>query len=418
MATNDLQLNPGVECPICYTLLKKPKLLSCHHTFCEGCLSSLHKSQGKGNEISCPLCRGPTVIQNGNVSNLGTNLALQSLIEDLEKRVRHCTLCKSQEKIPAVSFCADCEKFMCVSCQQKHAAWGGFAEHEIFTIDDVNTGTAAIKKKMKCNKHRSEVEDFFCATCKKYVCFRCRMLDHSVHELLEAEEHEKNRQRRITDLMAQVRDKKGELGKYSTGISDDEERIKEITQQKIQAIVEARDKAVKRINNSSEALVEECRVYERVITEKQQAIMSENDLQRACIESAGDLVSNGMVGRLDGDALLAHDTLCQELERLLDDNKVDQTRVRKIMRCALGFQFSPSDVGKFSNLGRLWQFEDWVLGIETELPVPNSMNGMAARPDGMMAVGCLTGELIYFPQMVNIANLCWKFENPQAWFSV
>ena len=46
------------ECPICFERFnrteKMPKILSCGHTFCKGCLI---KQKNKFNQLSCPVCR-------------------------------------------------------------------------------------------------------------------------------------------------------------------------------------------------------------------------------------------------------------------------------------------------------------------------------------------------------------------------
>ena len=114
MATSNDQSNPrSAECSICFNLLQKPKLLSCHHTFCEGCLVTLYRSQGEQREVSCPLCRETTHVPHGKISRLGTNHALQSLVEEVASRVFYCTVCKSSEKPVGETYCLDCDDYMC-----------------------------------------------------------------------------------------------------------------------------------------------------------------------------------------------------------------------------------------------------------------------------------------------------------------
>ena len=396
MASRSLCMNPkSAECPICYRLLKRPKLLSCNHTFCEGCLSNLYRAQRRESIISCPLCRDITPVRDGDMSRLGTNIALQSLIEELGKVVHYCSLCRSKDDALAVSYCADCDVYMCDSCRKTHASWGGFSGHEEICVNDVIAGKA-VKTTARCSKHRSEMEDYFCITCGIYVCFRCRVLSHSGHDLLEKEEHEQKRKERITTLLGQAEAEKLKLSQFSSLIKEDQQKVKERTQGMICDITALRNAAIKIIEENSETLVKMCKTHEQVLIENQTGIKNKIDTQYDCMESASELVNIGRRRRLEGNALIAHDTICQHLQQTLDGYAIDYSRKRKILEYANNYKFCTTAVEDIPGVGSLLQRMDWGLGAETYLPVRNSMNGMAARPDGMMAIGCLSGGIDIF----------------------
>ena len=62
----------GYECPICFDLFnssesaKTPRTLICNHFFCHECLDNIVEQ----NQICCPLCRTPTAVDYGNLSQL------------------------------------------------------------------------------------------------------------------------------------------------------------------------------------------------------------------------------------------------------------------------------------------------------------------------------------------------------------
>ena len=56
-------IHKELECPICLETLKKPKLLSCTHTFCLKCLEKiLIKEDDEKKSIRCPTCREITEV--------------------------------------------------------------------------------------------------------------------------------------------------------------------------------------------------------------------------------------------------------------------------------------------------------------------------------------------------------------------
>ena len=388
MATSNDQSNPrSAECSICFNLLQKPKLLSCHHTFCEGCLVTLYRSQGEQREVSCPLCREITHVPDGKISSLGTNHALQSLVEELASRVPCCTVCKSSEKPLGETYCSDCDNHMCHSCHKAHENWAGFSEHTVVSLAELAAGKGSIKRKAKCWKHKDKDGDFFCEDCKKYACVVCRVHEHLGHNIVEDEEREQGRREKFRFLVERLEHRKGCISKFVSFIEEEQKKtisgINEI-RQKIESI---RDAAIKRIDENSDSLISECEELKRGILDKQGDIKRKSSSYVASVESAGELVTKGITSQLDGDALVAHETLCQELEKLLEEFKTDYPKVRNLTRCAEGKQFKPTNVEEIPALGTFEQRNGWVLGGQTELTKKDSMNGLAATLDGRMAVG-------------------------------
>jgi len=54
-----------LECAVCLERIKEPKMLTCQHTFCRGCLerSVVTDDQGKC-EVTCPECKEKTEVRN------------------------------------------------------------------------------------------------------------------------------------------------------------------------------------------------------------------------------------------------------------------------------------------------------------------------------------------------------------------
>ena len=78
-----------LECGICLERfdppLGTPRILSCGHTYCEGCLQSLLTplvGAAGHKELSCPTCRKPTKVPQGQANKLGKNFTTIALLEE------------------------------------------------------------------------------------------------------------------------------------------------------------------------------------------------------------------------------------------------------------------------------------------------------------------------------------------------
>ena len=166
------------ECVVClnYMMDRSPRMLSCHHTFCEDCLNHLLKN----NKINCPTCREVTHIKS-NVKELavnfmlhkfrdmgikeeGTNRTTKSSGKDLSKSF--CQIC---EKKPPAYKCKDCPQLMCHPCTKEH--------NDIFRGHQVND---------MCGEHEESIT-LLCKKCVRQLCMKCAVLDHKEHKAHFAE---------------------------------------------------------------------------------------------------------------------------------------------------------------------------------------------------------------------------------------
>lgn len=71
----------SIECTICYEIFKRPKVLSCGHSFCFGCLEQMIRV-GRG-EFPCPVCRVIHTVGKAGANDLRDNYALLSIVDSL-----------------------------------------------------------------------------------------------------------------------------------------------------------------------------------------------------------------------------------------------------------------------------------------------------------------------------------------------
>ena len=124
----------NLNCPLCMDTFVEATLLNCGHTFCRKCLSQYDDFHPEWDDMLCPLCREPTPLTDQRVGGLSTNVSLNSLVGDINRISMNlskmsesgpkCNLCrpmsmrfdaesKLSEPPIAVSFCYECEGYMC-----------------------------------------------------------------------------------------------------------------------------------------------------------------------------------------------------------------------------------------------------------------------------------------------------------------
>ena len=155
------------HCSVCLDDMteRNPRLLACHHSFCEECLKKLVK---RGN-IECPSCRHVTPVTANDVSKLSKNFMLLGMKEREKKLLaspKKVTLCQLCGREAAEYKCLDCNELMCQTCNIKHSKALRFKNHSVV---------------VKCENHDEGISHI-CVKCVKEACSKCIIVDHSDHD--------------------------------------------------------------------------------------------------------------------------------------------------------------------------------------------------------------------------------------------
>ena len=109
-------LKEGLTCYICYDILREPKDLECPHVFCLLCLQEWVK---KKFTIDCPECHYISIVPQGGLGNLKTNLRLKIMAEKYVKGVekkKGVSMCPRHEGEQQHFFCVTCGITVCRGC--------------------------------------------------------------------------------------------------------------------------------------------------------------------------------------------------------------------------------------------------------------------------------------------------------------
>ena len=175
-STGFLQLEEQLKCPVCLDTYTNPKILPCHHSFCQECLEKLPKERVRGDTyyLSCPTCRQRAEVPREGVGAFPVAFTLNNLkkiTQSLKDKVSHSP------------------------------------------------------RQVTCKDHNKPL-DGFCETCGTAVCFHCAVLTHKDHKFDLVSECYPKHYYLLCDSLKQVTRKKDELRKVLSDLAKREGEIK------------------------------------------------------------------------------------------------------------------------------------------------------------------------------------------------
>ena len=252
------KIDVGLLCPVCLELFKDPKRISCGHTFCKNCVIKLYRSQAC-QELTCPMCLQVSLIPEGDVSTLPTNITVKRLAEDLKSATYTCTAnCEASDKSPAISYCQTCEEFMCQSCHDLHGKWKKNVHHDVVGVDKIKMGEVRIKQ--KCKKHPNYMHEYVCKTCRKTVCFKCYILicEKAGHDVIEDVQYIRNVRDNVKRLSAKSELKMASIVEHAKAVNKQRRNVEEAILACQGEIEQAYDEVLATLEERKRVLLKNC----------------------------------------------------------------------------------------------------------------------------------------------------------------
>ncbi|XP_072180215.1 uncharacterized protein [Diadema setosum] len=399
MATFHQISSQNLSCPACLTLFNQPKSLTCSHIFCKDCLQQIFQTQPSRQTITCPVCRKQTPVPSGDVSKLQTNVPVNSLVDEVKTKNPVCTVCETDGKQPAVSYCQDCGKYMCESCENGHKNWKLVSNHKMVAMSDVLSGKVPLEKRRKCKKHPNDDEEYFCTKCREYICSKCGLVRHlqAGHQIEEAAIHEENLKQNIKKLQDRAKSKKTTIENHIDFIKTQRDEITNMMRRLNDDIDKTYEECMQLLSTRKETLKCQVKRLSEKFEKELQTMEEESRQTFSHVNGMEELVAKGMKVPLEKDALFAHDTLCENLKRFLEREDPDDKSLKGVAERAQKISFRKEAKVNELRLGELGGYT-WDVKADVELPSKDSMTCATCAPDGKMAVGSVNGGIhVYSP---------------------
>ncbi|XP_071796141.1 uncharacterized protein [Asterias amurensis] len=398
-----------IECPICLTRFKDPKILDCQHSFCLKCLQELaDKQDPKTDFIICPVCREKTSIPDKGPSALLNCFLLSSLIddvinpdsseEDINHPVSNCEGC--DEGHAAVSQCVDCDANYCKTCLENHAKFKNQKHHKIVNAvaasnerprDKDKTGSAP-----KCRKHTDQELCFYCDTCELLVCLKCVVFDHrsSDHNLSEINDSIRSYRRAVEKALMKFDECRKQYNKMDDCIKHSKHRLQIMVDRALRDVVAKEEEEVAKIRKASHLLQERITQIGQERGEGFESIQSSNHDKMSRAEQIVASV-NDLMHHADNFELL---DLKPKVMHNLTFHK--ELQFQTVQHSKSFIRFKGHDVVTDADLGELLEEEKWE--VKTKFGKKGEgdgefkwAEGVACFSNGDIVVADIVRELVF-----------------------
>ena len=296
-----------LTCPVCFETYTNPKLLSCHHVFCQKCLERLSVTTPR---LSCPNCREITELPPKGIPGLQTAFHITNLFEirDNLRKARPPQVvptqplqpnlegCKKCQLMDVSWYCCDCHQYMCGGCAESHRTQEGSSSH---TVEDIRKRQSDCEKRTsECPLHSGKALELYCEKCEELICNECIIESHQDHcmylnlvaNILPRHREELMSHTMLMEQQKQMLDRTVEyLGLHSKDVTDQQmdtaANIQE-TFTRLQAKLEARKvELVDQLDQITQRKLESVTLQRGHVEELQARLGSCLDLVHQCLES-------------------------------------------------------------------------------------------------------------------------------------
>ena len=170
----------SLSCVGCGEKVKELKCLPCLHSLalCEKveCREKiLHRS------VSCQICEEVFSLSLKDLSD--HPFALRKALSNQYQKEGVICQGEHEEERSAVSFCSNCDAFICQECVDEHKSHKLLRKHEMKPLQGMFEQGGKKEDLFKCSKYSKNCE-LYCHTCEEMICHKCRsILPHHSHEV-------------------------------------------------------------------------------------------------------------------------------------------------------------------------------------------------------------------------------------------
>ena len=172
--------NLSLSCVSCGVKVEELKCLPCLHSLalCEK-VECQEKMLQQG--VTCEICNEVFSIPTGGLPS--HPFALRKAVNSQYQREGVVCQEDHKEKRAAVSYCTDCDFFICQECVDLHRSKKMFKRHQIQSINETLEGGSTKEDIFQCAEH-NEKKKLYCHDCQQMICAICHSVGgHKTHSV-------------------------------------------------------------------------------------------------------------------------------------------------------------------------------------------------------------------------------------------
>lgn len=210
------KVKKDATCPGCKEFYRKPKLLTCCHTYCTRCVEEQFKDQEDSGEryFDCVVCQHRIPLK--NVTKIDDLLDHESseylgimyqIRTQAKQEAPNCCNCS----IEAVAACCQCGMFFCESCVSDHMSTRNKEYHCILSLhelrnDQIPDPYSQDYEPPICKHHadRQLQVSLYCHDCSELICTGCVLDVHKGHFIESIPEAAKKEREVLKASMSEI----------------------------------------------------------------------------------------------------------------------------------------------------------------------------------------------------------------------
>ena len=172
--------NLSLSCVSCEVRVEELKCLPCLHSLalCEK-VECQEKMLQQG--VTCEICDEVFSIPPGGLPS--HPFALRKTVSSQYQKEGVVCQEDHKEKRAAVSYCSDCDFFICQECVDLHRSKKMFKRHQIQSINETLEGGSTKEDIFQCSEH-NEKKKLYCHDCQQMICAICHSVGgHKTHSV-------------------------------------------------------------------------------------------------------------------------------------------------------------------------------------------------------------------------------------------
>ena len=318
-----------IECGICHEQYKQPKILDCSHSFCETCLNEYWNTTCRRTPtIHCPVCRHKVLIPSTGIQGLQTNFHLIGIVDEvsllekvacLGKSKPLCELCDEDNE--ALHRCLDCAQNICSNCKRIHLQIIALSNHNVATLDDIRKGKATVKRPEEsstCQKHKAEINRFYCETCQVLICRDCTAVDHCKprHQYIDSAEAYLKYNKAMKDILPVCHTEIKELEESLAASSQAKQEFRDKIITTMKEVKETADQIRAKVTAEENIMIDAIKTLEQdrmaVFDEHKKAVGMMLQRKQHSLDTANNVTNTAT----DSDFLLLYPIISNELRSL------------------------------------------------------------------------------------------------------
>ena len=174
--------NLSLSCVSCGVRVEELKCLPCLHSLalCEK-VECQEKMLQQG--VSCEICDEVFSIPPGGLPS--HPFALRKAVSSQYQKEGVVCQEDHKEKRAAVSFCTDCDFFICQECVDLHRSKKMLKRHQIQSINETLEGGSTKEDIFQCEEHNEKkLKKLYCHDCQQMICAICHSVGgHKTHSV-------------------------------------------------------------------------------------------------------------------------------------------------------------------------------------------------------------------------------------------